>query len=115
MDKGSAWSPIESIRWVMTGAGIQDAEYLYALQNRTRLSITGNALLEQARKMATSFPKKWNPTCTPDQIGGGEWGDDGYSVDVGTAENGSSVVNTWRLAMGAELDKQPGSVGLLGL
>ena len=59
--KGSAWSPVESIRWVMTGAGIQDAEYLYALQKKTSLSAKGRALLSQAREMATSFPKKWNP------------------------------------------------------
>ena len=102
---GRPWSPVESIRWVMTGAGIQDAEYLYALEKKTPASSEAKALMAQARRLATHFPKKWNPTCTPDQIGGGEWMNDGYSVDPGTEKDGSSVVNTWRLAMGAELDK----------
>ena len=35
---------------------------------------------------------------------GANWGDDGYAVDSGGEADGSSVVNTWRLAMGAELD-----------
>lgn len=34
-----------------------------------------------------------------------DWGDDGYSVEGGENEpDGSSVYNTWRLAMGKELD-----------
>ena len=103
---GKPWSPVESIRWVMTGAGIQDAEYLYALQKTSPLSRKALALLAQARTLATHFPKKWNPTCTADQVGGGEWGDDGYSVDDGGEADGSSVVNTWRLAMGEELGKK---------
>ena len=63
------------------------------------------ALLAEARALAAHFPKNWNPTCTPDQIGGGEWGNDGYSVDPRNEANGSSVVNTWRLAMGEELGR----------
>jgi hypothetical protein len=103
---GEPWSPVESIRWVMTGAGIQDAEYLYALDRHAPPSLKAKALLAQARTLATHFPKKWNPTCTPDQVGGGEWGNDGYTVDGGGEADGSSVVNTWRLAMGEELGKR---------
>lgn len=34
-----------------------------------------------------------------------DWGDDGYQVDKGAHANGASVINTWKLAMGAELDR----------
>ena len=36
---------------------------------------------------------------------GANWGDDGYTVDSGGEADGSSIVNTWRLAMGAELSQ----------
>jgi hypothetical protein len=102
---GRPWAPVESVRWVMTGSGIQDAEYLYALEKKQPLSAKAKALMAQAHILASHFPKKWNPTCTPDQIGGGQWGDDGYAPDPGGEQDGSSIVNTWRLAMAAELDK----------
>jgi hypothetical protein len=108
---GNSWSPVESVRWVMTGAGIQDAEYLYALQKASPLSAKAAALLAQARTLATHFPLGWNPGCTgggkvlPDGSRVADWGDDGYAVDKGGQADGSSVVNEWRLALGEELDK----------
>ena len=53
--KGGSWVPVESVRWVMTGAGIQDAEYLYTLQKKAQRSAKVEALLAQARSLATGF------------------------------------------------------------
>jgi hypothetical protein len=39
----------------MTGAGIQDAEYLYTLQKKAQRSAKVEALLAQARSLATGF------------------------------------------------------------
>jgi hypothetical protein len=100
---GVSWTPVESVRWVMTGSGIQDSEYLFALQKQSPRTKNGTALLAQARTLATHFPKDWNPTC----FGAGtvaDWGNDGFAVDPGRELDGSSVFNTWRLAMGVELD-----------
>jgi hypothetical protein len=83
----------------MLGAGLMDAEYLYALQRLEHPSVAATALMAQARAMAWNFPSKWF------HAGGvPNWGDDGYEVDQGGHADGSSVVNTWKLAMGAELD-----------
>jgi hypothetical protein len=94
------WAPIESIRWVMTGAGIQDAEWLYALQRQRPAS----ALLERARALATHFAVGWNPSCqqlnTSSHVK--DFGDDGYAFGVG-AQNGSSLYNDLRLDMIEEL------------
>ena len=44
--------------------GIQDAEYLYALESKTPRSAKAEALLHQARQeLATHFPSGWNPQC----------------------------------------------------
>ena len=96
------WAPVESIRWVQLGAGLQDAEYLYALAKRAPSSPAARALLAQARSMATQFPSHWNNCVGRAEQG---WGDDGYLVDTGNETNGSSVVNDWKLAMGAELSR----------
>ena len=105
------WAPVESIRWVMTGAGLQDAEYLYALEAKVQSgSAPSNAdsLLAQARSFATHFTNGWNAGCYPKGTGihanGANWGNDGYSVDTGDEADGSSIINTWRLAMGEALD-----------
>eukprot|EP01050_Picozoa_sp_SAG11_P001731 SAG11_NODE_79_length_17750_cov_28.445980_7_plen_928_part_00 len=101
----AAWAPVESVRWVMTGAGLQDAEYLYALEKLRSPLPNVQAVLRQARTLATHFPKRWNPGCTvPNPGHAGDWGDDGYAVDPGSEEDGSSIVNNWRLAMGQALD-----------
>lgn len=93
------WTPRDSIVWVMLGAGLQDAEYLYALQRLKHPSETAKALLAQARDMAQEFPYKWSRHVR-------DWGDDGYQVDLpGSHDDGSSVVNNWKLAMGAELSR----------
>ena len=112
MHTTGSWTPVESVRWVMSGAGIQDAEYLYALEKKASpLSAKASALLAQARTLATHFPLGWNRRCSgggkvgPDGKKVADWGDDGYVVDKGGQADGSSVVNEWRLAMGAELDK----------
>lgn len=100
----ASFAPLDSIRWVMTGAGIRDAEYLYALEKRAPRTPDVQALLDRARTLATHFPAAWNPSCG---AGGteGDWGDDGYEVEGGAgAPDGSSAYNTWRLAMGAALD-----------
>lgn len=100
------WAPIESVVWVMLGAGIQEAEYLYALERHTGSSPRVDALLAQARQMALAFPCRWNAGCpsnTPNMTV--DWGDDGYVVDQGGHLDGSSVVNTWKLAAAAELGK----------
>ena len=101
--RARVWSPVESVRWVMTGAGIQDTEYLYALQQRSTQQ--AQALIRRASELATHFPSGWNPICTPNKIVQASWGDDGYAVDDAfTSVNGSSMYNEWRLAMGTELD-----------
>ena len=52
--------------------------------------------------MASSFPYKWGGYSPAGRVPP-DWGDDGYQVDRGSHSDGSSVVNTWKLAMGAEL------------
>jgi hypothetical protein len=98
----AVWHPIESVRWVMLGAGLSDAEYLYALQRLGSLSVEAESLMNQARTMATAFPTKWNRRMGVKPL---FWGADGYTVDPGNETDGSSVVNEWRLRMGAELDR----------
>ena len=108
----TSWAPVESVRWIMTGAGIQDTEYLYALQKRKWHSTTAKALLAQARTLATHFPIAWDPVGCGYKSRSASWGNDGYSVDSGRELDGSSIVNEWRLAMGAELsqrDNPPGA------
>jgi hypothetical protein len=102
----NVWAPIESARWVHTGAGLQDAEYVYALQRQARGSAAAAELLEQARRMATHFPSRWNPGCSVPRAKQPNWDDDGFSVDPGDETDGSSVVNEWKLAMAELLDKQ---------
>jgi hypothetical protein len=81
---------------------LQDAEYLYALQRLPQPSDRARALIAQARDMASSFPYRWGGYSPAGRIPR-DWGDDGYQVDKGGQADGSSVVNTWKLAMGAEL------------
>lgn len=106
------WAPLDSVRWVMTGAGLQDAEYLHALRSKAAGSAAAAALIAKARSFATQFPYLWkSASCTADpaqrssQSRPRSWDDDGYSVDAGGEKDGSSAVNEWRLAMGGELDK----------
>jgi hypothetical protein len=99
----TSWAPVESVRWVMTGAGLQDTEYLYALQKRKWHSVKAKALLTQARALATHFPIAWDPIGCGYKKRSASWGNDGYMVDPGREADGSSVVNEWRLSMGAEL------------
>ena len=102
--RGAAdWAPLESVRWVMLGAGVQDAEYAYALQ-AAQPSDEVEALLAAARARATAFPSGWNGGCPPAGVPPKSWGDDGYEVDAGGEADGSSVVNEWKLAAGAALD-----------
>ena len=90
------WEPVESIRWVMLGAGIQDAEYLYAL---TKLGSTeAKKLIQRARALATAFPKAWNPTCPG--VESVDWGSDGYTVDTFTSSDGISMINQLKLDIG---------------
>ena len=98
----TTWAPRESVVWVMLGAGLQDAEYLYALQRQKHPSDTAKALMAQARTMASAFPYTWGGFSPAGRIPP-DWGDDGYQVDAGGHSDGSSVVNTWKLAMGSEL------------
>ena len=48
----SIWRPLESVRFVMLGSGLRDAEYLYALQRLGAGSTEAEALLTQARGAA---------------------------------------------------------------
>ena len=98
----SVWSPIETVRWVMLGAGIQDAEYLYALKKQAPRSERARKLLDRAHSLASAFPGQWNPSCPPGKHAP-NWGDDGYEVDTTGNTQGSSVVNEWKLAMGSAL------------
>ena len=93
------WAPIETIVWTMLGAGLQDAEYLHALsQHQAVLGPDADAVMAQARAMATGFPAGWfGPSRN--------WGDDGYQVDVDVHADGSGVVNTWKLEMGRLLSQ----------
>lgn len=99
--RGRVWAPVESIRWVMTGSGIQDTEYLYAL--RGRRTPQAQALIRRASVLATHFPSGWNAICKPEPAPV-SWKDDGYAVGEVTA-SGSSAYNDWRLDMGTELDR----------
>ena len=101
----SAWGPLDSARWVHMGAGIQDAEYLYALREHGGGSAAAAALLRQARRMATHFPSGWNKGCAGSDAHHASWDDDGFSVDPANRTDGSSVVNEWKLAMAAVLDE----------
>jgi hypothetical protein len=97
----TVWAPIETIVWVMLGAGLQDVEYLYALSAREHLlGPPATALLAHARKMARGLPSGW----FPHPGGRPDWGDSGYEVDDGEHSDGSGVVNNWKLAMGRALD-----------
>ena len=102
--RARVWAPVESIRWVMTGAGIQDTEYLYALRRRRPITPRAQALIRRASELATHFPSGWNTICKP-ELEPSSWGDDGYKVDDPAASDGSSMYNDWRLEMGAELDR----------
>jgi hypothetical protein len=101
------WEPLESIVWVMMGAGLQDAEYLYALQRLQHQSATTKTLIAQAWEMASAFPSRWGGYSSAGRVPP-DWGDDGYQVDKGGQADGSSTVNTWKLAMGAELTREQG-------
>ena len=91
--------PVESMRWVMLGAGIQDAEYLYELQTRAERNATIMSLLSEARALAYGFPVAWNPSC-----GNKSYGDDGYAVeDPASATLGSSHINELKLKLGRAL------------
>ena len=98
------WAPIETVVWTMLGSGLQDAEYLYALrQHRAAVGKdAAQALMAQARAMATGFPAGWFGPSPRD-----DWGDDGYEVDKWGASDadGSGVVNTWKLQMGRLLSQ----------
>ena len=102
--RARVWAPVESVRWVMTGAGIQDTEYLYALQRRRPITPQAQALIRRAGELATHFPSGWNTMCKVESEPS-SWGDDGYEVDDSGASDGSSMYNDWRLDMGAELDR----------
>ena len=92
------WTPIETIVRTMLGAGLQDAEYLYALsKHQTLLGPTAKSLLDYARTLASGFPSGCFPLNK-------DWGDAGYAVDREVHANGSGAVNTWKLAMGRALD-----------
>ena len=83
----------------MLGAGLQDAEYLYALQPRAEHNATVMSLLSEARLLGTGFPSAWNPTC-----GNKSWVDDGYYVDdPARAVLGSSRINELKLKLGRAL------------
>ena len=58
----------------MLGSGLRDAEYLYALQRLGAGSTEAEALLTQARAMATAFPTHWNRRMGKPLA----WGADGY-------------------------------------
>jgi hypothetical protein len=95
----AAARPVESMRWVMLGAGIQDVEYLYALRGRADRNSTAMALLSEARAVAYGFPVDWNPSC-----GNKSYGDDGYAVeDPASATLGSSLINELKLKLGRAL------------
>ena len=82
----------------MLGAGLQDAEYLYALsRHQAVLGPVAKSLMDYARVLATAFPSNWFPPSR-------NWGDAGYAVDTQVHANGSGTVNTWKLAMGRALD-----------
>jgi hypothetical protein len=101
----AVWYPVETIRWVMLGAGVRDAEYAYALQKRAPTTqIT--TLLDRLRTLAPHFTSRWNPTCTGSN-GTVSYGDDGYVVDATPGPDGSSAMNTWRLTAAAVLDAVP--------
>ena len=92
------WNPVETIVWTMLGAGLQDAEYLYALsKHQALLGPTATSLMEYAHGLASAFPSNWFPPSN-------DWGDAGYAVDTQVHPNGSGSVNTWKLAMGQALD-----------
>ena len=95
----AAARPVESMRWVMLGAGIQDVEYLYALQGRADRNPTAMALLSEASAVAYGFPVDWNPSC-----GNKSYVDDGYEVeDPASATLGSSRINELKLKLGRAL------------
>ena len=86
------------MRWVMLGAELQDAEYLYELQSRAD-NATIMSLLGEVRAMGTGFPSAWNPSC-----GNKSWVDDGYYVDdPARASLGSSRINDLKLRLGQAL------------
>lgn len=93
------WAPVESIRWVMLGAGIRDTEYAYALEKLH--STQADDLLKQLRALSPAFSSKWNPLC-----GDVTYGDDGYMVEPHPLAGGSSAINAWKLAAAALLDSR---------
>ena len=110
----------------MTGSGIQDSEYLFALERKAPRTSAAMALLAKARSLATHFPSAWAKGCMVHEhehahahvyeqekdatVGAGtgwieNWGDDGYAVEnASAAVGGSSAYNDLRLAIAAELD-----------
>eukprot|EP00937_MAST-01D_sp_MAST-1D-sp2_P007028 g7028.t1 len=113
------WRPLESVRWLMVGAGLADAEHASALSALARRaaragapSAAAAALLARTRAFAARWPAAWNTQCAapaaatvPAAVAAANFSDDGYLVDGGAEVDGSSVINEWRLATAAEIDR----------
>ena len=100
--KSDLWEPVESVRWMMLGQGIDDAAIAASLDAKG----VAPELVSEARNMlATGFPHRWNSGCN-DLGKTADWGDDGYHVDrhPQALRNGSSTYNNWRLAALEALD-----------
>ncbi len=68
----AGWGPIESIRWAMLLAGVQDAEYMYALEK----AAPGAPELARVSDVAWAFPVSWRLTSFSLME------DDGYSTNT---------------------------------
>ena len=95
----TSWAPLDSLRWVMSGAGLQDARYLQALQARASSSSTAKVLLAEAFSMSAGFPVAWHNKSDPHR-----WRNDGYLVDHSQEQrSGSGTLNVLKLRMGSVL------------
>lgn len=70
-----SWEPVESIRWLMLSAGIDDAAYLSAL----RAVAPETAALSRVREVAWALPAYWRDSA-------GIWQDEGYTTDAALVE-----------------------------
>ena len=73
--RDASWEPVESIRWLMLSAGIDDAAYLSAL----RAASPHSAVLSRVHEIAWALPAKWKDSK-------GVWQDEGYTTDAALVE-----------------------------
>ena len=85
-----SWAPVESIRWLMLSAGIDDAAYLSAL----RAAAPHSAALRRVQEVAWALPADWRDSA-------GMWQDEGYTTDA-------ALVEEVKLGVGEALEKALG-------